>query len=264
MYLISPEFEQFILPDCDRTAFIQNYLNRSGLECPVMQIEGKNHLYVKFPHSQYNSMFRIKTVIAHYDRIGIGANDNSAAVFCLMEWAASLFKNYSAKAAFHNIRLIFTDGEELGQDGIHEQGAYSLALVFKRLGILYDDIYVFDCMGRGTIPVICKNDFPPGLPKAFLQKQNNLEANAASILSSAAGHFFTLPASYSDNAGFLVNGIPAVLITMLPAEEIELYLRTGQKPLTWSLFHTASDNLASLNPVSFEITARILNMLAKF
>ena len=81
---ITSEFQEFISPACDRAAFIQNYLAKAGIECPVMQIEGKNHLYVKFPRQQYDPMFKIKTVLAHYDRIGCGANDNSAAVFCLL------------------------------------------------------------------------------------------------------------------------------------------------------------------------------------
>ena len=154
MYLIPPSFEEFIASDCNRAAFIQKQLNAAGLDAPVLQMEGKNHIYVKFPQSQYNSMFKIKTVIAHYDRFpgSPGANDNSAAVFCLMQWAAALVKRYaSLPGGFHNIRLIFTDGEELGSKGVSEQGAFPLAQVFKRLGIINDDIYVFDCMGRGDV-----------------------------------------------------------------------------------------------------------------
>ncbi|MCR4734898.1 MAG: Zn-dependent exopeptidase M28 [Treponema sp.] len=261
MYLIPPEFSDFIAPDCNRSAFIQNYLQKAGLEAPILQMDGKNHVYVKFPKSQYNPMFRIKTVIAHYDRIGIGANDNSAAVFCLMEFAIHL----SRQAGFHNIRLIFTDGEEIGgKKGVVEQGAFSLAQVFRRLEILNDDIFVFDCMGRGNIPVICKNKLPSGISKSFIKKQNQLELCAGKILSAAAGHFFTLPANYSDNAGFIVNGIPAVEITMLPSDEIELYLKTGSRPFTWQLFHTAQDNISNLTPYSFEITAAILGTLAAF
>ena len=35
--------------------------------------------------------------------------------------------------------------------------------------------------------------------------------------------WMTLPVPYSDNAGFLACGIPAVAITMLPKEEASLY-----------------------------------------
>ena len=261
MYKIPSSFNDFIAPDCDRAAFIQNYLKTVGLEAPIMQMEGKNHIYVKFPQNQYNPTFRIKTVIAHYDRIGIGANDNSAAVFCLMEWAVKLSK--LAQPLFHNIRLIFTDGEELGAaGGVSEQGAFPLAQVFRRLGITNDDIFVFDCMGRGDVPILTQTILPHKVPARFVKDFSALEQRAANLLyASANGRWFSLPCNYSDNASFIANGIPAVAITMLPSAEVSAATR-GETPLTWQLLHTAGDNLASLTPQSFEIFHNILNNLA--
>ena len=276
MYQIPSSFNDFIAPDCNRAAFIQNYLKAAGLEAPILQMEGKNHIYVKFPQSQYNSMFRIKTVIAHYDRIGIGANDNSAAVFCLLEWAAKLaaipavecprsgcIETTAARTQFHNIRLIYTDGEELGAaGGVAEQGAFPLAQVFRRLGITNDDIFVFDCMGRGDVPILTQTILPPKAPARFVKDFSALEQRAASLLqTSAKGRWFSLPCNYSDNASFIANGIPAVAITMLPSAEVTAATR-GETPLTWQLLHTAGDNLASLTPQSFEIFHNILNNLA--
>ena len=272
MYQIPSAFNEFIAPDCDRAAFIQNYLNSAGLETPVLQMEGKNHIYVKFPQNQYNPMFRIKTVIAHYDRIGIGANDNSAAVFCLMQWAVELSKNYgssrgsvfsdSSNRFFHNIRLIFTDGEELGDGGVANQGAFPLAQVFKRLGIKNDDIFVFDCMGRGDVPILTQTKLPKTASRQFVKEFSALEQRARNLLQiSSGGKFFCLPCNYSDNASFIANGIPAVAITMLPSTEVNAVL-AGQIPETWSLFHTPKDNLSSLTPKSFEIFYNILNNLA--
>jgi hypothetical protein len=223
-------------------------------------MEGKNHIYVKFPQAQYNPTFRIKTVIAHYDRIGIGANDNSAAVFCLLEWAAIIAK--LAGGQFHNIRLIFTDGEELGAaGGVAEQGAFPLAQVFRRLGITNDDIFVFDCMGRGDVPILTQTIIPCKASSKFVKDFNNLEQRAASLLqNSAGGRWFSLPCNYSDNASFIANGIPAVAITMLPSAEVTTATR-GEIPETWQLLHTPGDNLASLTPQSFEIFHNILNNL---
>ena len=217
-------------------------------------------------------MFRIKTVIAHYDRIGIGANDNSAAVFCLMEWARSMVVSTSSTTtgfrstttnAQHNIRLIFTDGEELGETGgVAQQGAFPLAQVFRRLGITNDDIYVFDCMGRGDVPVIARTSIPPNVSTKFLKAFSDLEQRAQRLLqSSAGGRWFTLPCSYSDNASFIANGIPAVAITMLPSAEVEAVVANGSCK-TWELLHTPGDNLSSLTPQSFEIFHNILNNLA--
>lgn len=260
MYQIPSSFKDFIAADCDRAAFIQDYLKTAGLEAPILQMEGKNHIYVKFPQSQYNPTFRIKTVIAHYDRIGIGANDNSAAVFCLLEWAAQLTR--LAHPAFHNIRLIFTDGEELGAAGVAEQGAFPLAQVFRRLGITNDDIFVFDCMGRGDVPILTQTNLPRKAPAKFVKAFSDLEQRAATLLqNSAGGRWFSLPCNYSDNASFIANGIPAVAITMLPSAEVTAATQ-GIQPQTWQLLHTPGDNLASLTPQSFEIFHNILNNLA--
>lgn len=260
MYLIPSEFKNFIAADCNRQKFICDYLKSFGVETAIISIEGKNHIYVKFPLSQYNPMFKIKTVIAHYDRVdgSPGANDNSAAIFCLMETAVAL----SRSSAAHNMRLIFTDGEELGEGGVKDQGAYHLASLFKRLNILNDDIFVFDSMGRGEVAVISQPDFPSSLSSSFLKKYNLLERKAEKLLiSSTGGRWFKLKTNYSDNAGFIVNGIPAVAITMLPSNEITDYLHADAVE-TWTRFHTPADNFESLWPQSFEITKNILNNLA--
>ncbi|MCI6810322.1 MAG: M28 family metallopeptidase [Spirochaetia bacterium] len=260
MFTIPDEFRQFISPQCDRKSFIQEYLNNAGLDAPVIQLEDKNHIYVKFPQEQYNPMFKIKTVIAHYDRFEgtPGANDNSMAVFCLLEWAAALVK----KGGTHNIRLIFTDGEEEGQQGVNQQGAFALAQLFKKLGIVNDDIFVFDSMGRGDVPVISQNDLPKGVPAVLAKRIVELENLAERIIKPASkGKWFKLHTSYSDNASFIVNGIPAVALTMLPSAEVSVVLG-GQTPLTWKLFHTQEDNLESLTPESFEIFFNILNNLS--
>ncbi len=259
MYIIPKEFSSYISLDCDRKKFIQSFLNKAGLDTAVISLGGKNHIYVKFPIYQYNPMFKIKTVIAHYDRFegSPGANDNSAADFVLLQWAVSLFN----KKSFHNVRLIFTDGEELGEGGIHEQGSFELAKLFQKLGITNDELFVFDCMGRGDVPIICENDFPKGISKTFLKKNQDLELIAEKIIKNASGgKWFKLHSGYSDNASFLVNNIPAVAITMLPSNEVSDALN-GKTPYTWSLFHTKDDNLSSLNPESFELFYKILKNL---
>ena len=256
MYTIPPAFSDFISPTCDRARFIQDYLKAGGIDSSVLQLEGKKHICVHFPKNQYNPMFRIKTVIAHYDRIGIGANDNSAAVFCLMEWARTC-------AVPHNIRLIFTDGEELGKGGITEQGAFGLAQTFRKLGITNDDVYVFDCMGRGDVPILAQAKIPPNVSTQFLTKYSQLEERTKKILQTCPnGKWFTLPVNYSDNASFIANAIPAVAVTMLPSQEVQQVLN-GETPQTWQNLHTPQDNLQSLTPQAFEIFFKIINELSK-
>ncbi len=281
------QYADFLKPDCDRAAFIQKYLGERGVDTAVISVDGKRHIYVKFPRSGYDAMFRVKTVLAHYDRVpqSPGANDNSSSVFALMHFAARLLKFRGV----HNIRVFFTDGEELGagESGIKEQGAYSLASVIQKAGIRDEDIYVFDCMGRGNLPVLGMNTLPKNAPLPFVKKFNALYNGAKGILSSLGIPWLNLPMPYSDNAGFLAQGFPAVAFTMLPDTEAQVYLSALQRdsdllryvqnlevpdekvetlhsclPLSWRLMHTDGDNMDSLTPEAFDITARILDGIA--
>lgn len=292
MDFLPEDFFKFLDSDCNRCEFIENWLNAHGVASNRITIEGKNHILVQFGSHAYNPRFRIKTVIAHHDRVGgPGANDNSAACWILMNWAVML-NNYPE---FHNVRIFFTDGEELGWNtGVTEQGAFGIASTFQRLGIKNDDVYVFDACGRGEIPVLSKLNLGTKVPASFLKKAGDLFSRTQELLKvSSPGRWMTLPVPYSDNASFLACGIPAVAITMLPADEASLYARLLLKdksleesvlnresskerrmkenipdysykehlPLTWRLFHTPKDDAGSLTPVSFSVMENILKVL---
>lgn len=260
MHFNSDIFKEFINADCNRMKFIQNFLAENGVESTVIPLDGKNHIYVKFPQQQYNPLFKIKTVVAHYDRFqnSPGANDNSAAVYMLMIWAVKL----SRQNDFHNVRLIFTDGEEAGSDGIASQGAFAVAGLFKKLAI-NDDVFVFDCMGTGDVPVLCENNIPRKAGTAFIRKMAALENKAQKIIRTAGnGKWFCLPCNYSDNAGFIAQGIPAVAITLLPSTEVSDVLK-NQIPKTWKNLHTQSDCIENLWESSFSLSMRIFDLLAQ-
>ena len=103
------EFSEYLAQDCNRSDFIQEWLESRGVNSNRVVIDGKNHILVQFGSSSYNPQFKIKTVIAHHDRVqeSPGANDNSAADWQLMNWAVWL-KDYPS---FHNVRIFFTDGD---------------------------------------------------------------------------------------------------------------------------------------------------------
>ncbi len=310
------EFARFIAPDCPRCDFIVSYLEKRGVHAVVLPIEDKKHIYVVFPKECYNPAFTIKTVVAHYDRFegSPGANDNSSSVFALMDWAVRLQRSGRA----HNVRLIFTDGEEMcGSSGaaggkgeavaigatvasgapaassgaatVSAQGAFGLASVFRRLGITDDDVFVFDCVGRGTIPVLGRSTLGKGISTRFKKRFAALQARTEQVLRAASGGVFVnLPVSYSDNAGFLACGIPAVAVTLLPADEAHKYMfdlvqvpvleafvmnrpvpdcfdrakLAAMLPETWRRFHTVNDDIASLTEESFALMERILHGLA--
>ena len=300
MYL-GEDYRKFLEPQTNRRDFILNWLSARGVRTAVMPIDGHEHIYVVFPKESYSPLFKIKTVIAHYDIFpgSPGANDNTSSVFSLMNWAVRLFKS----GIQHNIRLIFTDGEEIAsgkQDfsasqfqpqlaSVSAQGAFGLANVFKRLNIVDDDVYVFDCVGRGTVPVLSKSFIPKNAGQKFKENFFSLESRISQILrSSCNGKFVSLPVPYSDNAGFLAHGIAAVAITMLPVDETNEYMFNLVRfpyleefilnhkvppateksflekmiPKTWQKFHTQHDNFESLTEESFLLMEKILENLA--
>ena len=259
MLHIDEKFDQFIASSAQRKSFIQKFLEEGGLSCPVLRFEGRDHLYVNFPRNQYNPMFRIKTVIAHYDRVegSPGANDNSAAVYFLMQWALHLSKTRN----FHNVRLIFTDGEE-AFGGVKNQGAFKLAETFKKLKLSNDDVFVFDACGRGNIPIISQMNFTSLTPDSFIKKYNKLENRTKAMITEACKKGLCLPTAYSDNASFLACGIPAVTITLLPEDE-SIALMKGQIPETWKMFHTEKDSKANLTESAATTMEAILTALEK-
>ena len=266
-FFVESEFLDFIEHPQNRKEFIQNMLNNNGLDAPVLQMDGKNHIYVNFPKAQYSKNKSIKTIIAHYDIFSgsPGANDNSFAVYCILKWAILLHKNYQKSQAQHNVRVIFTDGEECGEEGVKSQGAFALAKVFKRLKILNDDIFVFDCMGRGEVPCICNVNVPKSAPIVFKRRLNNLEQKVSGIISNITKEkCYKINSNYSDNASFLANGIPAVCITMLPYMELYEYVNLNKIPLTWKLLHSPYDNFDNISinssHIFFKLLTEILNI----
>ncbi len=288
-------FHDFIQEGQDRTAFIVEGLALRGVKSTVINMDERRHVLVNFPKSQYDGYFRIKTLIAHYDRIpkSPGANDNSFAVYRMIEWA----KKLNALPYAHNIRLIFTDGEEFsGKHGgaknsgeaLSSQGSFMLAETFRRLGIKNDDVFVFDCMGRGTIPVLQKEAVLVGADFPFKKKFRALHERTKSLLHAATGgKWVTLPVPWSDNAGFLASGLPCVLVTMLPSDEASSYMMdlaknpgledfvlNGRKntpdaerfknlmPATWRLINSEHDREETLTPEAAAVFEKILDAVA--
>ena len=268
---------------CDRASFIQSWLKEHGVESSALLIDGKKHILVRFASLAYDPRFKLKTVIAHHDRVAgsLGANDNSAAVWQLMEWAVRL----STFRGFHNVRILFTDGEELGQS-VTRQGAFAIAQTFRRLGMTNQDVYVFDACGRGDVPVLSKSGLSSFASDQFKKSFKDLFVRTQSLLKRATGKLMVLPVPYSDNASFLACAIPAVAVTLLPSAEAELWVNAlaadealevslshhsgkggyphkDKLPLTWQLFHTTADTQDTLDEASFTLMASILDELSR-
>ncbi len=236
MHFLTEDFLQFISPECNRLEFIKEYLNQNEIPYSVIPIDEYNHIYIQFPERTYNPMFKMKTVIAHYDRalgpngeyITPGANDNSAAVFQVLLWAKRILSTPIYRENASNVRIFLTDGEEMGS--AQTQGAFALANLFKRMRLAHDDVYVLDGCGRGDVLAVSNAGRSSKAPLSFIKKFDILFEKTCKLAREAGqGKWITIPVPYSDNAGFIANGIPAVALTMLPSDEASEYMRNLQK-----------------------------------
>jgi hypothetical protein len=86
-------------------------------------------------------------LVAHYDRAADspGANDNSAAVFLLIETALKL-----RQKKVTDWMIIFTDKVELtAGEGLTRQGSYALAAGLRQAGLGGGRFFIFDACGTG-------------------------------------------------------------------------------------------------------------------
>ena len=222
-------FTSFLAPDLDRCAFISVWLRARQIPHTIVELAGKKHIIVTFASDSYDPRFRMKTLVAHYDRAEgtPGANDNSAACFQLMLLAERLTapRNASPRAksyGTHNVRIFFTDGEEAaGTEGITGQGAFALGSGLRKLKMTEDDVYVFDACGRGDTLILStaglKNNGPMG------ERLSLLHGRSAAIARAVSGeNRMSLHTPYSDNAGFLASGIASQVFTVLPRAEAQV------------------------------------------
>jgi hypothetical protein len=163
-------------------------------------------------------------MVAHYDRAAgsPGANDNSAAVFMLLEAALKM-----REQDLRNWLIIFTDKEELSPgEGIREQGSFGLAKRLRETVLKDCRYYIFDACGTGDTLIIStmadhlmKNE--TGHEAA--RRRRTLKVLRDDALQTARNlmmeRVLLAPTPFSDDAGFLRAGLTAQTITVLPAEE---------------------------------------------
>ena len=293
--LNSDLFKAFLKKDLNRCDFISQWLSAHNVPHSIVNLAQKKHIIIKYPAQFYDKNFKMKTLTAHYDRAPDtqGANDNSASCFILMNFAKKLC-SYTRP---HNIKIIFTDGEEAGAAGLKEQGAYSLGTGLKKLKMDGDDIFVFDMCGRGDTLILSRSGIF-GRDKAKTKRLDELHKRAGLIAQRACPNkWLSMLTAYSDNAGFIAAGLFAQVITVLPRKEAETLLHclpkeklTGQNktamgeltdmviknqkppqgspfekiiPFTWQLMHTADDKIETLNSEAFTLTEKYLTALAE-
>lgn len=258
--IASPFFSAFLEPAADRCAFITERLAAQGIPYRTVTLQDKTHIVITYRQSAYNPRFKMKTLIAHYDRAAgtQGANDNSAACVQLLLFAQMLLQKRDA----HNIRIIFTDGEEAGADGIKNQGAYRLGQGLRVLSMQQDDIFVFDMCGSGDTLILSESgiygrDTRKTAALSALHRRCRIYADAA-----CRGRWLSLPTAYSDNAGLISAGLTAQVITVLPRAEAELLMRymphSAGTPLSGNVHSAGCHRSAAAEIPSNESAAQAL------
>ncbi|HZK19213.1 MAG TPA: M28 family peptidase [Treponemataceae bacterium] len=273
MAFMSSNFLDFVSPDCDRLLFLQKELQKMNVSYTIVKIGELQHIFVHFPQSFYSPLFHTKTLLVHYDRAPLnnesktkynqGANDNSAAVYQTLHFIKRLTNGTvgpGLKNRPHNIKIVFTDGEELPGTSA---GSFGLAKYFIQNGLvcqndkgLVNDIYVLDGCGRGTVLGVSTAGKNQKASPRFARSFDQLYANCCTLAKNASPESWVrLPIPYGDNAGFIAHGVPAVMLSVLPQDEATKYLRQLQKDKSFAtavMNHEIVMHGGGLNPESIK------------
>jgi len=304
LFLKAPynRFKEFILPEADRFALLCSVLDELKIPRLILEIAGKRHIAVTANSGDLSGGL---IFTAHYDRTpqSSGANDNGAAVFLLIETALRMYAppqktaqtaqttpmTVSATAAPRSaVLFIFTDGEELSKgESLRLQGAYSLGLHLKKNGMGNSRIFTFDACGTGDTLIIStaadqllKNESGAGVEamrrKVQALRQGALDAARAARLENVQ----LLPTPFSEDAGFLLAGMTAQTITVLPQNEAAAcssLVRNGKAaallstavnvdrrliPETWKCINGPADSPLRLTPEHWKKVSAFANALA--
>jgi hypothetical protein len=293
--VLAQRFKEFIALSTDRYGMLKSLLDELHLRPQVITISGNRHFFLAsseqgpvqcWPASTQNAII----LVAHYDRVtdSPGANDNSAAVFELIEAALKL-----RQARVHSWRIIFTDKEELYPgEGIRDQGSYTLAKGLRDIGFRNSRFYIFDACGSGDTLIIStmadhimRTEQGLGIVKTrhLVQQLRNQALKTVRYLNMDRVRL--IPTPFSDDAGFLRAGIAAQTITMLPSSEAAafgslvrhkpdfadaLVNREAQHgydrrliPATWKRLNGPEDNYYQLTPQYFSQVVRFICALCK-
>jgi len=246
---ISPydKYFNFISADADRYAILIECINKLNLNSSVIDVAGNRHIFI-FPPGQKSlrssgGVFPFNKLspylfCAHYDRVpgSPGANDNSIAVFHLLNTASILAKRGADKWI-----IVFTDKEELkAGESIENIGSFSMGEKLKSWGLEKAKIYNFDACGSGgvfilstTADIILKSNSKAGGQFTGNERPNirKVSKNIASLRDHALvtaqqlqlERVLLAPTPFSDDIGFLCAGLAAQTVTMLPDNEANQY-----------------------------------------
>jgi hypothetical protein len=264
---VFPRFREFTAPGADRFSILGSILEKAALPHRAAALGKSRHFFIRpetgrpetdpARRGEYpggGNRIPGTVLVAHYDRAGgsPGANDNSAAVFIMIEAAKKLVQEGEK-----NWLLIFTDHEEVPAGGsLEDQGSFALARFLREKGFGEADFFIFDCCGTGDTLIISTTadhllKEKEGQGAAKMRKA--LAHERERVLEAARNLFLdrTLlaPTPFSDDPGFLQAGLAAQTITCLPAAEAAALSRALRRrpELLDYLVHRKADKNADLS-----------------
>lgn len=282
-------------PGADRSTVLVHALEAGGIRCRAFELAG-GRFVVAWPKSgAHDARYRAKVITAHHDRVPgtPGALDNSAACLQLVRFLSS------DRGAFNTL-VIFTDREEVGpatttrkwrSDAVpqaNDQGSYELGKAFS--GTLAGTVELHDPMvctldvtGRGDALVLSRavaglagRGMPAG-SGAFDALIAETELMAAAVMNMMAGRapVYRAPVPFGEDMGFILAGVPALAVTVLPRAEAERLADQGglpawaspvapgaRTPETWKLLHGSGDTTALYTDSAFGLVSRFLDRLS--
>lgn len=257
---LPPWFLDFCSPSADRYQVLCRVLSDAGVAFETLELGRFRHVQVRGGRPLVPQAGE-KLVLAHYDRVAGsgGANDNGAGVLALVDYLAR---------STRGLRVVFTDGEELGPGGAAvQQGSYALArswagvrglfpVVIDMCGI--GDTFV---LGRGADDLVRQAKARPQL----WDEAERLRWTARRWLAGCgAGDTVEVKTPFSDDLGLLLGGVPAVQVSLLPRKEALAYRQTGRLPPAWQTMHTEGDSPGTLWPSSRALVGQLLDRLEAF
>jgi hypothetical protein len=290
------KLREFCALDCDRFSYLTSYLLEHRIPHTVSSLAGSNFIIIKFNPDHYDSKaYCIKTLVAHYDRKENtpGANDNSAAVFQLLELAQFL---KSREIKRHNIQIILSDHEEAADSQqIKTQGTYKLGMALRQLKVINCVFFNFDMCGVGDTLILSQagEKLLESRHKTHMEVYERLRMlrnyTVGLLETFKQGSYFSIRTPFSDNLGLVLQGYPAMQICVLPYEEAVQYQRelgslkrtmqglrgkaddvnsrsmkqkyAAIQPLTWRIRHTPDDTVDTLSPEAFKLMRILLKKL---
>ncbi|MDC7235587.1 MAG: M28 family peptidase [Spirochaetales bacterium] len=275
---------RFCDSDCDRFKFITTLLEWKDIPFDILP-GGGNHILVRPKRRKAFLPDRCRKILtAHYDRVPgtPGANDNSAAVFMLLKHIDHL---QSADYP-HNTLVLFTDREELQEgDSIKSQGAWQLAELWPEEHRHKDLFIVFDMCGIGDTLIWGRT--AAKLPGINMEHINGIYDSLKDLLFRySRQQEMNINDLFSDDLGFLLQGLTALQISMLPWKEAQEWkehlsekerenianldnvdeLKAALKylPFCWRNNHSPDDSIDTLDSKAFQVMESFLRDLSRY